>query len=662
MDLLRSKSRACSPMSSGGDGSLKAVAAGAAAALAIVAVWKAGDVWEYVLRRKYRLEGWPRKPAPLRRRLKVAVLGAGLSGTSVALWLRDALGDVHDLDLVIMSDGPAGQGLPLLSLAGNSYESVGPRLFAGGGIYLQRLLGRFGLLERAGRGLQPLTGIFDGSDFLLCGVSAGGAAFGSHALAKCLTAAKMVRRFGLWACLRLWFTDRTITEDWGALRRALRRGAIYGHPREMLSVLGHGSLRLTARSAEQWLFREAGVSGDLGRVLVEPSLRDRFCGQGCSDSHAFAGLLGLRDAGLRLGSSGLPFGVQGGYRSLVQQAFMAAQPRVLLGSARVVRRIVAARPYDPCFEVGYDAGAVTADGVSPGARSRGAASFGGGASGKVDADVEGLLVEAFHVVVVAHPLERSTLRFEGCCGAFNATLGQGGSGAGTGAATSSGSEHALGPPELPASACGIPAGVALNTRRCVMHFVYGTLDLRRFSRDSVEAEAAGEANAATVAAVRLARRQTRGQSEEADGRVVEAPSRVPSQVWTTSNCTAPFYAVQLQLPANVTSEAEAKAILEAAEGGEPQVYRVLAPRALSEAEIDAWFVRKNCEPVRTVDWHGCPQFLGSGQQFRPFVLDASGVYYVNALEQAVPSTELSLMGARNAVNLVLDWVQRSGCF
>jgi len=251
-------------------------------------------------------------------------------------------------------------------------------------------------------------------------------------------------------------------------------------------------------------------------------------------------------------------------------------------------------------------------------------------------DVEGLLVEAFHVVVVAHPLECSLLRFEECCGEATRVEAV--------------AMHAQLPSAAPPPTCGF--------RQVVAHFVFGTLDLRRFSRDVVEAQAEGEFDSA---AVRLARRRARGRSREADGRLVEVPSFVPARVWTTADSTAPFISANLQIPVDINSESAVRELVEAAERGEPQVYRILAPRQLSESEIDVWFLRRASEPVQVVSWYACPQY-SVPQGFRPFVLDDAGVFYVSAIEQVASSMEMSLISARNVVNLVLDWVGRSQCF
>eukprot|EP00927_Polykrikos_kofoidii_P030236 TRINITY_DN26045_c0_g2_i2.p1 TRINITY_DN26045_c0_g2~~TRINITY_DN26045_c0_g2_i2.p1 ORF type:complete len:658 (-),score=112.66 TRINITY_DN26045_c0_g2_i2:80-2053(-) len=609
-------------------------------------------------------DGRPSPGVPLRRRLKVAILGGGIGGSAVALWLRDALGDVHDLDLTVICDGPIGGRCQTAELQGLRFE-VGCGIVPGMAWYFRSLMRRFKIKRRAGSGFHLPRCIFDGSDFLLCSLSSA-AMGGSHTLARLFTALKLAQRFGFGACWRLWLlTSASWMLDWRSLRRALHNGATFGHPREMLSILGPWTLRLPSRSAKHWLLREVGLPRELVSKVVEPALRNGYGGQGCDDLNALAGLLGISSGGVN--DNG--FAVLGGVGEVPRYAFEAAQPRHICGSARVVRRVTASKPHEPMFEVAYDA-----NGLGEAMKGSGSSSPSSRSRGKpAHSDVEGLLVEAFHLVVVAHPLERSSLRFEACCGVpFGggegnpgacgeaSTLGSGGGGCGGSVAASGFNVHgdATAATQVFASSADTALPSLIRFRRCVVHLVRGTLDIRRFSKDAVEADAEG---AADVAAVRFARRVARGKSVEADGRLVEVPCYIPAKVLTTADSTAPFYSVDLQLPVDLDSSTAARKLLESAERGEPQVYRVLAPRPLSDAEIDTWFLRRGAEPVQIVDWYACPQY-SAPQAFRPFVLDSNGVYYVNAIEEVSSSVEMSLISARNVVNLVLDWVNRSLCF
>jgi len=216
-------------------------------------------------------------------------------------------------------------------------------------------------------------------------------------------------------------------------------------------------------------------------------------------------------------------------------------------------------------------------------------------------------VEAFHVVVIAHPLECSVVSFESCC-------------------TSAVEAQALAPNSAP-------------FRRCVAHLVHGTLDLRRFCMEELP--------------------EDDGRQGDVEVPQVIVPSSLPAQVYTTADSKAPWFSLGLQFPVSASSR-EMHAMAESAARGIPQVYKVFAPRALTENEIRTWFCKRSNMPVRVIDWYAYPQHTAP-QHFKPFVLDGAGVFYANAIEQVASSLEMSLIGARNAVNLVLDWVdQRRG--
>mmetsp|Transcript_100561 Transcript_100561/g.300071 ORF Transcript_100561/g.300071 Transcript_100561/m.300071 type:complete len:583 (-) Transcript_100561:62-1810(-) len=522
--------------------------------------------------------------SPLRpgRHLKVAIIGGGLTGSTVALWLRDAFGEDAALDIAVICDGPVGGRCQSIEFAAQEYEA-GSSTFSGEDVYLLALLRRLLLKKWCKSSLHLPFAVFDGSHLVFSAV--GTAAAGGWALAaRLLTRWRLACHFGPWSLWRLRGLGETSASlDLPGLYRALRDGAAFAHPRELLSTVGHDVLRLSERSAGQWFLRDLRLPRKTVQELVEPDLRASFAGQGCSELHAVAGI-----AGMCAGSRSRQFSVCGGTGLIPERALQAARPRIVRGTARLVRKTAAAGPCEPCFEVGYDATvhgeAMKASGVSR-ASSKAAAG-----------EAEGLLVESFHAVVVAHPLEHSVVRFEGCCG----------------------------------DTTGKDSSKLQPFRRCVAHFVRGSLKMQRFFKEGSE-----------------------------DDQAVTS-SCSPASVWTTMSAASPFYAISLQFPVSTRTPEEARKILASAERGAPQVYKVLATRHLTENEIDEWFERCRGSPVQVVDWYGCPQHTAP-QSFQPFVLDKAGVFYINAMEQVASTMELSLIGARNVVNLVADWVgQRRG--
>lgn len=555
------------------------------------------------------LDGTSPKLKPLRpgRKLKVAILGGGIGGSAVALWLRDAFGE-DQVDIALITDGPIGGRCQTVELDGILYEA-GATIISDMNVYFKALMRRFGL-SRKPSGLNMPMAIFNGSRFLFCGVSTA-ALHGWGAVAKLLTSWQLALRYGFFSLLRLQSLARTSTApNLPRLYRALYDGATYGHPRELLSTLGHGCLRLSERPADQWLVREIGLPGALVQELAEPGMRCNYGGQGCNELHAFVGLVSICG-----GICSKCFSVLGGNVQVPEMAVAVAEPRLLRGTARLVRRVPGfadAEPWEPTFEVGYDPSAC-------GEAMKAGPSRVPTRAGKRENEVEGLLVEAFHLVVLAHPLEHSELSFEECC---------------TG---------------------NIQRDGALQQyRRCVAHFLRGSPKLSRFA-ECVSSEAENGGGAVRTSFPKPA---------EADRFQVDEPAQIPEfapvQILTTADSTTPFFSIGLQFPINMGSKEAALATLDGAERGEAQVYKVFAPKRLTEEELDQWFHRSPGTPVRVVDWYAYPEY-SAPQRFRPFVLDPAGVYYVNAIEEVASAMEMSLIGARNAVNLIVDWVnQRRG--
>jgi len=553
----------------------------AAAASVTLVVYK--ETLFEAIRRVLGRDSQLRRTKPLRqgRRLKVAILGGGLAGSAVALWLRDAFGD-EDLDLAVICDGPVGGRCQTVQFNDEAYEA-GADQCSDRSIYFQALSRRFSLKRWPISRLHMPFAVTNGSHMLFCGVSTT-LMRGWTTVAGALTWWRIFWRFGYrptWKLQALRWSVPAV--KLAELYKALSDGATLAHPREVLSTIGHSCLQLSERLVGQWLLRDLRLPRRMMRELVEPGIRSSLGGQTCAEVHALAGL-----AAVYWGFIGQRYAVCGGTGLLPARAMEAAQPRLLQGTARLVRQTPTTMLHEPSFEVAYDATlrgeAMKASGPSKPSRcSRPGAS-----------EAEGLLVENFHLVVVAHPLEHSLLRFENCC----STTSDAGS------------------TQLP------------PFRKSVAHFIHGTLNLRYFFRDIGEID-----------------------------QHITTPSFVPPRIWTTADSTTPFYSISLQFPVGIRTLSEARKLLASAERGEPQVYKVMATRCLTEAEIDECFKRTPGSRIRIVDWHAYPQH-SAPQSFRPFVLDNAGVYYVNAIEQVVSSMESSLVGARNVVNLVADWVDQ----
>jgi len=189
------------------------------------------------------------------------------------------------------------------------------------------------------------------------------------------------------------------------------------------------------------------------------------------------------------------------------------------------------------------------------------------------------VAETFDVVVVAHPLERSSLQFEGI-------------------------------PDAPSAA---QLG---KFRRCVAHFVRGVLRPEYFGLDPSE--------------------------------------HPPLEVLTVAGSSAPFYSIGLQYPVRLSSAQDIQDVIGGAFRREPQVYKVFAPRALTETQLLEVFSPGgdgDSLKFEVVGWYAYPEYEVP-QRMSPFVFDGDGVFYINAIEQAASAMEMSVISARNAANLV----------
>ncbi|CAL1172673.1 unnamed protein product [Cladocopium goreaui] len=363
------------------------------------------------------------------RRLKVAILGAGMGGSALALWLRDLFGD--QVDIAVITNGPVGGRCQAVELDGARYEA-GASIISEVNVLFKALMNRFNLKKFDLSECNMPLAVYNGTRFLFS--TASSAASGWKWAAKLLSQWKLVWRFGMFSLLKLKnISKRSCAPNFLRLYRALRDGATYAHPRELLSTLGHSCLCLTQHPADQWLVREMGIPGALVQELAEPGMRCNYGGQSCSALHALVGLVSIVG-----GISNKYFSVLGGNSQVAECSISRARPRIIRGLGRVLRKNRNTDTlYDPAFEVGYFVTPESGDSASSAAE----ASRGSGA----DTDrPEGLFMEAFHIVVVAHPFEHSSLKFEGCCETVQA---------------SSTSEF----------------------RRCTAHFLHGTLNLRYFA-------------------------------------------------------------------------------------------------------------------------------------------------------------------------------------
>jgi len=365
------------------------------------------------------------------------------------------------------------------------------------------------------------------------------------------------------------------------LYKLLQQGRSFKTPEALLEALGPECVELMQERAADWLEKSppagAGLPENLVNELVTCAMRCNYGGQGCLDLHAFVGLVAI--AG---GVSSRCFAVKGGNPQVPNGLLELAKPDHHLQDTTVrrVRRSTAAQTWELMVErTRSPAEAMKGQGSPP-------------EQGELQAE------GPFDLVVIAHPLARSCISFEGLAA------------------------EALDKVTDSKEALGHETGF----RRCVTHFVNGTLKRGYFEKGSVS----GSSN-------------------------LEGP---PMAILTVAECSAPFYSIGLQLPVDVCKESEAQKILDTALRGEPSTFKVFAPDVLTESQLDEIFENRSGK-VDVLDWYPYPEY-SVPQPLTPFLLDGqkSSLFYLNAIEETAGAMEMSMVSARNAANLVLQFVER----
>lgn len=166
-------------------------------------------------------------------------------------------------------------------------------------------------------------------------------------------------------------------------------------------------------------------------------------------------------------------------------------------------------------------------------------------------------------------------------------------------------------------------------RRCVTHLVRGTLRARYFHAHSDGGSDGG------------------------------GSGLLPGEILTSDGCASPFYSIGVQLPIDVEHSAEAQALIRSALVGGEAVWKLFAPEVLTAEQLESIFATRVGE-AEVLDWYAYPQYTVP-QKMSPFVLDrhkGRSLLYLNAIEQTASAMEMSAISARNAANLVVQFVNR----
>lgn len=280
-----------------------------------------------ILRRLRRAVPAPlQRQPPLRRPLRVAILGAGVGactlrpnsrpltsrlpailtsrlpamrcvagGASLSHWLRELYGD--DLELTVVTDGPVGGRCQATGVGGREYEG-GAAIISELNQYMAGFMRRLGLAEKCFPS-RP-TAVFDGRSLLVREANAESEApLGVRRLAALLSMWRFGARYGLRQLMRLKaIMRREEAPRFDRLYAELEGGRAYRTPEEVLGALGPRCAGLTRETAAEWLTRSpaeggGGVPRRIVDELVTGGMRSNYGGQGCDTLHAFVGLVSV---------------------------------------------------------------------------------------------------------------------------------------------------------------------------------------------------------------------------------------------------------------------------------------------------------------------------------------------------------------------------------
>jgi len=244
----------------------------------------------------------------------VAVVGAGIAGSSAAWFLRQRLGE--DAAIAVYERGPlVGGRLATLDVGGTPVEAGGTIIHETNR-YMVGFVDRLGLQRvephQQGEGSAARVGVWDGRRLV----------FRTHA-STVRTRLSAVARYGVRSPLRMQRAVARGVEQWNAVYSHVESGTGFRTPHALCSELGlAGMLEMDGR---RWL-SDSGVQGRFVDEYASPVGRVMY-GQDVS-MHALATSIALAGAGL----AGSLFSVGGGNRLVCEGLLREAGAKMHTGS------------------------------------------------------------------------------------------------------------------------------------------------------------------------------------------------------------------------------------------------------------------------------------------------------------------------------------------
>ena len=161
--------------------------------------------------------------------------------------------------------------------------------------------------------------------------------------------------------------------------------------------------------------------------------------------------------------------------------------------------------------------------------------------------------------------------------------------------------------------------------------------------------------AATTPYQRILATFVRGEINQKFFGIKSEERNFPQIILTTGSDGAPFVfnSVGVAVPSEISQDIVKEYCKPI--GTDPQrVWKVFSPLPLTEEQLQLMFT--DIQTTQVYDWQAYPHY-SPPEQIPPFVLD-DGVYYINAIEKAASSMEMSVIGAKNAALLTKDYITK----
>ncbi|XP_038603323.1 prenylcysteine oxidase 1 [Tachyglossus aculeatus] len=263
---------------------------------------------------------------------KIAVIGAGIGGTSAAYYLRQKFG--QDVQIDVFEKGDVGGRLATLTMEGQEYEAGGSVIHPLN-LHMKRFVKELGLSVSPGAG--GLVGIYNGETFVF-----------EESSWYIVTVVKILWQYGLqFLRMHMWVED--ILDKFMRVYRYQAHDYAFSSVEGLLHALGGDEFTRLLNGTVLEALQKAGFSHKYLHDIVTPAMRVNY-GQS-ANVNGFVGAVSLAGA-----ESGL-WSVEGGNKLVCSGLLSASGARLLAGAVTAIERKAGSGPDGqalPSYRVAYE--------------------------------------------------------------------------------------------------------------------------------------------------------------------------------------------------------------------------------------------------------------------------------------------------------------------